>query len=535
MALVLFACRYMSAQTGGIEGTVIDSLTRQPIAGAHIMLGGSSADNGMPDDVYGAMSQRDGRFSISNMKPGVYFYTVSRNGMVQMPAKGAPGSAGFSVSLKPGQQVSGYTMEMAPRALIAGRVTDEYGEPVKNLQVQATFAGPDASRAPNARGMSATTDERGQYRMTGSAGKYRIKVQNPRQMFSEQTPEVRSDGTQPGVYATTWFPATASEDQAGVVEVAAGHDATGIEVRLIRQQGLSISGIVNGLPNNTRAVLYLFPGGNDLREQLQGTRTASTALDGKFSFGGVAPGSYRLSARTFAPGTAMRSAFTDVRVDSGDATGVQLQVFPGEELSGTLEFTGGKPNEKTAVILEPLSQAETAFGAGANGSAEVDKQGAFRIASVFPGKVRVRVDPLPENAYVKTVKLDSVETADGVIDLARGVKNSTLKISVSPNGAQIDGTVVSQDRKPAEGAALFVVLAAKAEDIGFDDLKRMNPGKPFSFKGVRPGKYRLYAVDAFGAQNLLADVKGLFPKAEEIVVRESDRITKEAKVMTNAK
>ncbi len=51
----------------------------------------------------------------------------------------------------------------------------------------------------------------------------------------------------------------------------------------------------------------------------------------------------------------------------------------------------------------------------------MDRDGKFSIAPVYPGKFRVHVEPLPENAFIKTVSLDGAAVADTVVDLSRGV------------------------------------------------------------------------------------------------------------------
>ena len=56
--------------------------------------------------------------------------------------------------------------------------------------------------------------------MSGAPGKYYIKAEIRQQ--NAAAPEVRSDGTQPAVYGTTWYPASESKDRATAVEAAAG-------------------------------------------------------------------------------------------------------------------------------------------------------------------------------------------------------------------------------------------------------------------------------------------------------------------------
>ena len=55
------------------------------------------------------------------------------------------------------------------------------------------------------------------------------------------------------------------------------------------------------------------------------------------------------------------------------------------------------------------------------------------------------LQPLPENAYIKTMQLDGAPSSDGEIDLSRGARGSRLRLVVSANGAQISGAVLDKD------------------------------------------------------------------------------------------
>jgi len=158
--IILFA-RCLAAQQASIEGTAIDAVTRQPLAGVHINMRHDSAEN-----AWGAITRPDGHFSIAGMKPALYFLTAQRNGYIHLPGKNA--------ALKPGDQLTGFIVEMTPRAVIAGRVLDEFGDPMQNVDVEATPVVP----APqlDEPGMGDRTDERGQFRMTGAPGKYYVKA-----------------------------------------------------------------------------------------------------------------------------------------------------------------------------------------------------------------------------------------------------------------------------------------------------------------------------------------------------------------------
>ncbi len=56
-----------------------------------------------------------------------------------MQAKGSTGIP--NLAIKPGEHLTGYQLEMTPRAVIAGRVVDEAGDPVQGVRVRLQWAG----------------------------------------------------------------------------------------------------------------------------------------------------------------------------------------------------------------------------------------------------------------------------------------------------------------------------------------------------------------------------------------------------------
>jgi len=56
-----------------------------------------------------------------------------RAGYLHVQAKGSTGIP--NLAIKPGEHLTGYQLEMTPRAVIAGRVVDEAGDPVQGVRV----------------------------------------------------------------------------------------------------------------------------------------------------------------------------------------------------------------------------------------------------------------------------------------------------------------------------------------------------------------------------------------------------------------
>ncbi len=83
--LGLLFCASLAAQTAGIEGTVVNQVTGQPIEGVHLhFLMGDFSDGGY-DQIYGAVSDRSGHFTINGMKPALYQIVPERKGFVPVP------------------------------------------------------------------------------------------------------------------------------------------------------------------------------------------------------------------------------------------------------------------------------------------------------------------------------------------------------------------------------------------------------------------------------------------------------------------
>src|SRR5450755_1924932 len=112
--LVLLVAACLRAQQGSVAGTAIHAVTREPLSNVHVRL--IAATFGGITGAYGAMSDRAGHFSIATIRPGTYILLPERAGFLHVPPKGS--TAIPSLTIKPGEAVTGYQLEMTPRAVI---------------------------------------------------------------------------------------------------------------------------------------------------------------------------------------------------------------------------------------------------------------------------------------------------------------------------------------------------------------------------------------------------------------------------------
>ncbi|MEO8371862.1 MAG: carboxypeptidase-like regulatory domain-containing protein [Candidatus Solibacter sp.] len=506
-------------------GIASNSVNGQPLAGVHVKLFSLSILAGLTD-AYGAMSASDGRFSIAAIPPGSYVLFTERTGFVQMmtPSGAIPLP---TINLKSGERVTDYKLEMTPRAVINIRVVDDYGDPVNSVSVSVSPASPGSPVAASLNtSQSSFTSLLGETRISGGPGKFFIKATPA--TVGTQMPEIRTDGTSEASFGPTWYPSAPAEAAATPVEVAAGSRAS-IELRLIRQRSLTISGIVSGVPQDADAIVMLSTydraGGRRTN-----TRSSSAGHLGKFAFSKLPPAHYRVTALIYNNRTPMQSQSVDFTPDSPDALDVQLALATGAEIGGTLQITGeapGAPTDKRTITLQPMGDAMTP----ATGTNESD--GTFKMPDVFPGRYRVDVKPLPDNGYVKTVELNGAASSALELDLSRGAQGSRLKITLGRDAAQLSGTVTDKEGQPLGNTPSIVILTADREHIVPSQDGIVKEGGKYNFKNIRPGKYWLFAIDAFrsGLSNNEEDFKRLATAAEEIEIKPGEKIAKDLKIL----
>jgi hypothetical protein len=135
----------------------------------------------------------------------------------------------------------------------------------------------------------------------------------------------------------------------------------------------------------------------------------------------------------------------------------------------------------------------------------------------------VRVESLPENAFIKSVSVDGKTLAYTVLDLSGGVNGAKVQVTIGLNGGSIEGTVSSEDGKPV--CCAMVVVADSIEHVN-DHMKSVAAGKTYRFTGLRPGKYRLIVSGPsrdYGTQT----AEELFDQSPEIELHEGDHLKRD--------
>lgn len=86
-----------------------------------------------------------------------------------------------------------------------------------------------------------------------------------------------------------------------------------------------------------------------------------------------------------------------------------------------------------------------------------------------------------------------------LLDLSQGLRSARIKVTVSPNGAQISGAVLDKDGDKLPGGLAIVLLVDDPAKLDLNDapenMARVGADGKYRFLGIRPGKYKLVGRD----------------------------------------
>lgn len=329
-----------ASSDGAISGVVTDAATGLPLPGALVHIGAVHDAQYAEADV-SQLTDAKGRFVFVDLPAADYDLTTERNGYFFGGYGQAEAFGGWRlIPLRDGQWFDSANVALRKYGGISGRVTDEQGEALVNVAVQAlarvTIAGVEHLAASNI----ALTDDRGVYRLTAlPAGRYAVMVPSApatlpasamHDMASFATEAMRRMGPgRPGIeieaaiettdtmrrlvmgrypipppdlrgqtftYPMTFAGGTSIASARSIV-LQPGHDADDVDVQLVPVAATRVSGRVAGPPNAaTGLALRLFSDELDGRATGQEAGLAVVGADGTFAFWRVPAGNYTIEA-----------------------------------------------------------------------------------------------------------------------------------------------------------------------------------------------------------------------------------------------
>jgi Carboxypeptidase regulatory-like domain len=311
-------------QSCTIAGTVLSANTGEPLKKAHVVLRRWGEDSNKHPLT--ATTDASGHFSIDKIPADRYNLAVDRANYLEMHyGQDQPDKPGAILSLAPGQKITDLLFRLHRTAVIAGRILDEVGDPIRGADVVAGARTVVRGKPKIEFGESTTTNDLGEYRVADLApGRYLI-IANPPQLSRMWYSYEQGDD-----YVSTYYPGTTDSARASTLEVKSGDEITGIDFVLASKLPIrtyQIHGhVLNSLTDDAGAqiVVMLYPRGNrDLDLIADDKQATIDRKTGTFEIKGVAPGQYVAVAISFGESRRHR-ATQNVEVIASDVDGVAL-------------------------------------------------------------------------------------------------------------------------------------------------------------------------------------------------------------------
>ena len=486
------------AKPAAIRGRITAAETGRPLRRAQISIAGFGLGAG---ERRTTSTNLRGEYELRDLPAGRYTISVTRSGYLAWEyGRRAPGEPGKTLQVDEGAILEKIDLAMPRAGIITGRVIDETGEPVPGVNVwimRSEFYRGRRKLVPAT--SSAQSDDTGHYRASGlQPGSY-LAVAMLRETWVAGGEKKQVFG-----YAPTFFPSTATAAEAQRVSLAAGKEASNIDIALVAMPAATISGTAaraDGTPLDAGSVSLQHNITGPSGSSFNSVGSARTDPDGSWRFRDVAPGEYEVSISTTNREGIRETADTTVIVSGVDIDGVSLVAEGPVTLSGSLVTDDGTPlpagSARPRVVADSLTPGRrpTMIVTG-DDNGMVSSSGAFSHKTTR-GPAVIQVWSLPAGWAVKSVEIGGREAVDNVIDIKGGPALDGMKVVVTNRFPALTGRIV--DDKGADTEGIVVLFPAdEARWLGMSDNvrhARTDQTGLFRLATVPPGDYLAVALE----------------------------------------
>jgi hypothetical protein len=507
----------------------------QPLRRARVTITGLDVD--YTDTV---ITADDGTFGFERLPAGSYTLRGAKEPFVATGAGASrPGGLGATITVSGGERRR-VDLQLPRGGVITGRVHAPDGEPAPGVIVTALanrYQPSLGERRLAQTGVTATTDDRGEYRIYGlPPGEYLVAAPPTRgttsglQVLTDaeirealaQTARSLWSGVRPGAtsepprqtaalpppratvgYAQIFHPGTPFLDRAVLVRLGEGESRTAVDIDLVHVPLATVDGAISVPMGAERVQITLTRATDD--GGMETARFASADAGGRFTFRAVPPGQYRVVARTLparvGPGTPGTShvGTADIVVNGDDIAGLSIPLQPALSISGRLVFD--PPIDALPLRAVPWIPLVAADVAGASVVPGVTMDGdSFTVTGIVPARYRFASAPQGIRTpigrwWLKSALVGGREVLDEPLELRASAADAVLQWS--ERASELSGTVRSTGGATARDA--WVVVFAREPRAWFLHSRRVAGVRPsadgsYILRNLPPGDYLAIAV-----------------------------------------
>ncbi|MGA2131045.1 MAG: carboxypeptidase-like regulatory domain-containing protein [Bryobacteraceae bacterium] len=476
--LMLLISSALAAQT--VEGNVFDALSGAPVVGAIVSISGPARVT--------ARSDSAGHFRLAATQPMIYLQ-ISRAGYI---------NANRNVKTNPDKPASDLRIDLTPTAVISGKLVDDEGSPVEGAQVTALryqLVNGERKLQPGS-GTWTAADDLGTYRIANlPAGRYYVRA------------TAGALGNWDGRYMGEYYPGGLQPTADGLVEVKAGEERRGIDLRFTKHEGVTVEGRI-AMADGSAAPKH-WPHVHMSTDEFGGPSFFAfrSSPDGTFRFAHVPPGVYTLRANSENYPPRAGDLFAEQRLQVGDSSvrdlTLTMRAIKPVDISGTIVFAeGAAPRQMLINVRAPQGNDTTSRSSD---------DGTFTLQGLLPGHHDLQIMPsfqtMPDSleavtavvghSHAVSARLGDQEVLDRGFDLD-GSSVPALTITVSSRFCELKGELLDAAGKPVAEA----IVELESGQPGGSAVAVTDADGRFHLIASKAGQYRIYAIDPAHADSL---------------------------------
>jgi len=509
--------------TATVRGHVFAADTGQPLRKAQVrIMAGDIRESRL------ATTDAEGRFEFKEVRAARYTITASKGSYVGLSyGQTKPADAPKPLAILDNQTVERVDFSLPRGAVVTGRIVDEYGEPMADVQITAqAYQYMQGQRRLMPSGRMAMTNDIGEFRLFGvPPGQYYLTA-----TWRSANP---TNNAEKIAYAPMYFPGTENLAQAQRITLAAAQEVTDLVMALKPMRATRVNGTVttsDGKPMG--GVVMLMPAGSF------GMMTSGGPIkpDGTFTIAGIAPGEYTLRAQTLgAAGLGAESATATITATGDDITDLRIVGVKPSTVSGRIMTDPAVASAlppAVQLMLMPIDPLSLPMGLTPT---KMGDDGTFEMKSA-PGRMRINLLNGP-GWTIRTVRLNGTDVIDTGVEIKPNEDISGLEVELTNKLTTISGLVTSARGETLKdySALAFAQDREKWKVVGrYQGMGRPDQDGRFKIAGLAPGDYYIVALDKIDPGQIYDPdfLDAVRIKATALSIHEGETKTVDLKIVT---
>lgn len=478
-----------TAQKFTVTGTVIDTVTSEPIRRAMVQLNGQQRRT--------TFSDGEGRFQFEGILAGVVSLSAQKPGYFseqEVSRHGAP-------PVEVGPSAAAAVVKLTPEAIITGRITTTAGVPIEHVSLSLNYIDiREGRRRWELRGNS-STDEDGRYRFANlRPGSYYVNA-------SPYTPraEIILEGDAPPKtgYPGAYYPGVPDLASASPIQLSAGQQAEA-NLSLNEVPVYSVSGTVSGYAANQGVAVQLF----DQSGVQVPTGVEFNSENGRFDVHALATGSYVLKVSSSMGSSqpvraearfTLASDLHNLHLALGPELSIPVVVSMESKVQRAREPVAysrlSPPAPPVSVRLIGIDRANRESYASFEGP---QNQQNLVLRNVEPGRYSLVIDARG-SWYVASAEFGQTNLLTDDLVLTAGTPPLPLNIVLRNDSALLTGTVHLPDGSNSQVTVVAVpqnfAKASPGVTYYYPPRDKNGENPEFMLASLAPGDYMVFAFD----------------------------------------